>query len=547
MTTTVADLVGGALSSRGARHAFGLVGSGNFDLSNALVTSGMTFTAARHETGAVMMADAYAKVSGQVGVVTLHQGCGLTNAVTGIAEAAKSRTPMVVLAADTAAASVNSNFRIDQEALVRSVGAVSERVHGATSAAEDIRRAWHRAVAGRSTVVLHLPTDVQALTVPDPTPLPLPCSPLPVRPSAEAVSAVADLLDRAERPLLLAGRGAQGHRDMLERLGDLTGAVLTTTAVCRGLFAGSEWSVDVCGGLASPTAARLIASADVVVAFGAALTMWTTKHGALVDGAAVVQIDDDVTALGRHQSVALPVLADVGEAAAALVAEIEDRGTGNGGRRTPELAHQIAEGSWSAEPFDDVSSADAIDPRAFSLVLDRALPPARTVVLDSGHFLGWPSRYLSVPDERGFVFSQSFQCVGLGLSSAIGAAIARPDRLAVAALGDGGALMGLAELETVGRLGLHIAVVVYNDQAYGAEAHHFGPAGKALDLVRFPDTDFAALGRAVGLEAVTIRRAQDVQQVVAWVNSGSRSGIVIDVKVVPTLVADWLEDAFVRH
>lgn len=523
------------------------MGSGNFDVSNALVAHGVTFIAARHESGAVVMADAYAKVSGRVGVVTLHQGCGLTNAITGVAEAAKSRTPMLVLAADTAGAAVNANFRIDQDALVRSVGAVSERVHGAASAAEDLRRAWHHAVVGRSTVVVHLPTDVQALPVPPSAAGLFVQSSLPARPSADAIAAMAELLAHAERPLLLAGRGARGHRDVLERLGDLTGAVLTTTAVCRGLFAGSEWSVGVCGGLSSPTAARLISSADVVLAFGAALNVWSTRHGALLAGAKVVQVDDDVTALGRHRPVELGVGADVGQAAAALVAELEGRGIQAGAARTPELAWEIASGAWSVEPFDDVSTAEAVDPRAVSLALDRVLPLERTVAVDSGHFLGWPSRYLTVPDENGFVFSQSFQCVGLGLASAIGAAVARPDRLAVAALGDGGALMGLADLETVARLGLHLAVVVYNDQAYGAEAHHFGPAGKSLDLVRFPDTDFAALGRAVGLQGITVRSSQDVERVAAWASSRSPGGIVIDVKVVSTLVADWLEEAFARH
>ena len=76
--------------------------------------------------------------------------------------------------------------------------------------------------------------------------------------------------------------------------------------------------------------------------------------------------------------------------------------------------------------------------------------------------------------------------------------------------------MALGELETVGRLGLPMLVVVYNDAAYGAEVHHFGPQGEALDLVRFADTDFAALGRAVGAEGVTVRTAADLEPVRAW-------------------------------
>jgi thiamine pyrophosphate-dependent acetolactate synthase large subunit-like protein len=126
---TVADQVGALLAELGVGHAFGVVGSGNFHVTNALRAAGVPYTAARHEGGAATMADAYSRTSGDVAVVTLHQGCGLTNAITGITEAAKSRTPVLVLAAETAGAAVRSNFRIDQDALVRSVGAVAERVH----------------------------------------------------------------------------------------------------------------------------------------------------------------------------------------------------------------------------------------------------------------------------------------------------------------------------------------------------------------------------------------------------------------------------------
>jgi len=139
--STVAEVVGALLARLGIGHAFGVVGSGNFHVTNALRAGGVPFVAARHETGAAMMADAYARTSGDVAVLSVHQGCGLTNALTGIAEAAKSRTPLLVLAADTAGAAVRSNFRIDQDAAVRAVGAVPERVHTAVSAVDDVVRA----------------------------------------------------------------------------------------------------------------------------------------------------------------------------------------------------------------------------------------------------------------------------------------------------------------------------------------------------------------------------------------------------------------------
>ena len=112
--TLAATVVGRTLAELGIRQVFGVVGSGNFHVTNALVDGGARFVAARHENGAATMADGYARMSGTVAALSVHQGCGLTNALTGITEAAKSRTPLVVLAAE--ATSPLSNFHVDQRA-----------------------------------------------------------------------------------------------------------------------------------------------------------------------------------------------------------------------------------------------------------------------------------------------------------------------------------------------------------------------------------------------------------------------------------------------
>jgi thiamine pyrophosphate-dependent acetolactate synthase large subunit-like protein len=297
---TVADVVGATLAGLGADCVFGVVGSGNFHVTNALVAGGARFVGTRHEAGAATAADAYARISGRVGVVTVHQGCGLTNAMTGIAEAAKSRTPMVVLAAEPAATALRSNFRVDQDALARAVGAVSDRIHGPDSAVADAARAWYLAAGERRTVVLNLPLDVQAAPA-DPAAPPDPVTVHPPRAAEAAVAALASVLASAERPVFIAGRGALHARSELETLATACGALLATSAVAKGLFAGNAWSLDVSGGFATPLAAELIGAADVVVGWGASLNMWTTRHGSLVDaGATVVQVDLDPAALGAH-------------------------------------------------------------------------------------------------------------------------------------------------------------------------------------------------------------------------------------------------------
>ncbi len=547
----VAEAVGRALAKHGPRHVFGLIGSGNFAVTNAMVAGGARFVAARHEGGAISMADAYAQVTGGLGVCSVHQGPGLTNTMTGLTEAAKSRTPLLVLAGDTAAAAIRSNFRIAQDQLVDSVGAVAERTYGPQTAVADALRALRRARVERRPVVLMLPLDIQASPCPDGGEhVSEPPALRATRPSADAVCEAADALLRAARPLIIAGRGARdaGAREPLEMLADMLGGLLATSAVANGLFSGNPWALGISGGFASPTAAEIIGQADVVVGAGVALNMWTTRHGRLLNPQAIViQMDHDPDAIGAHHRTDLAVVGDVAESARALVAEIGQRQYQVSGWRSPRLAEQVTAARWQATPFDDASTDTRIDPRALSLQLDGLLPLERTLAIDSGHFMGYPAMYLRVPDERGFVFTQAFQAVGLGLASAIGAAVARPDRLTVAALGDGGALIGLSEFETAARLGLRMLIVIYNDSAYGAEVHHFGPHGHPLDLVRFPDVDFAALGRAVGLRAATIRRVEDLVVVSDWLDSGGVPGLVLDAKVVPTVVAEWLEEAFRGH
>src|SRR5438270_11065740 len=132
----VAEAIGRALAQLGVRDFFGLVGSGNFHLTNALQASGARFVAARHETGAVTMADAYARASGRLGVCTVHQGPGATNALTGLTEAAKSRTPLLLLAAE--ATSRQSNFFIDDSSLAAAAGALHRRIGNAETAVDDL-------------------------------------------------------------------------------------------------------------------------------------------------------------------------------------------------------------------------------------------------------------------------------------------------------------------------------------------------------------------------------------------------------------------------
>jgi thiamine pyrophosphate-dependent acetolactate synthase large subunit-like protein len=529
---TTAELVGTTLAELGVGRAFGVVGSGNFAVTNALLAGGVPYVAARHECGATVMADAYARMTGELAVVSVHQGPGLTNALTGITEAAKSRTPLLVLAGDTAGAAVTANFRIDQDAAVRAVGAVPERIHSPASAVADLVRAYRTAVHERRTVVLNLPLDVQAAPA-VPAEATIPGTPQPVRPSADAVTALAAAIAGSRRPVFIAGRGARHAKHEIRALADHVGALLATSAVAHGLFADSPWSLGISGGFAAPRVAELIAGADLVVGWGCALNKWTTKRGELLGGT-VVQVDVDPAAFGAHNRVDVGVVGDAAQTARDVLAELG--GSPRDGYRTKPL-------SATRMSRDDRSTSDRIDPHTLSARLDDLLPAERIVAVDSGNFMGYPSAYLSVPDENGFCFTQAFQSIGLGLATAVGAALAQPGRLPVAALGDGGFLMGVADLETVVRLALPMVIVVYDDAAYGAEIHHFGTDAN-LSTVTFPDVDLAAIGAGFGCTGLTVRTVADLDGVTDWLTGPRDRPLLVDAKITNDGGSWWLAEAF---
>ncbi|MDI3212132.1 thiamine pyrophosphate-binding protein [Arthrobacter sp. AL12] len=559
-SATVAQLVGRTLAELGVGHVFGVVGSGNFEVTNALRLAGVPYAASRHEGGAATMADAYSRMSGLVGVVSTHQGCGLSNAVTGIGEAAKSRTPLIVLAADTQAAAVRSNFKIDQDALARSVGAVSERVHSPATAVADTIRAFRTARNERRTVVLNLPLDVQSAPAAAQAAAAGPAAvadPQLVRPAVASVRRLAHLISAAERPVFVAGRGGRNARRELLALAAHAGALVATSAVANGLFHDEDFALGISGGFSSPLSAELIQGADLIIGWGCALNMWTMRHGHLISaGTVVVQVDVEDAALGANRPIDLGVVGDSALTAADALAELLTLQPVPAEKyRTAENAAAIAGSSrWNDVATPDLSGGGRIDPRVLSRELDTMLPADRIVSIDSGNFMGYPSTYLKVPDEFGFCFTQAFQSIGLGLYTAIGAALARPDRLPVLGAGDGGFLMGISELETAVRLELPLVCIIYNDAGYGAEVHHFGAGaesggGPAVDLstVTFPDTDIAAIARGFGADAVTVRSVADLEAVRAWLQQRPARPLVIDAKIASDGGAWWLAEAFKGH
>jgi acetolactate synthase I/II/III large subunit len=547
--STVAAVLARDLAALGARRCFGLLGTANFKITHALVEAGVELISARHEGNAATMADAYAKATHELTLVSVHSGPGLTNAITGIGEAAKSRTPLVVLAGDVATGAVHSNFYMDQAELARSVGAVSERIYTPHSARADTLRAVTRALRDRRTVVLSLPTDVQDAEIPSVNePLALPPDPGRLQPDPAAVRRLAEAIMRAKRPLILGGRGAvlSDAEGALIALADRAGALLATSLCGHGLFSGNPWSLGIAGGFSSPIADELIAESDLIVGFGASFTQWTTKKGTLTAGATIAQIDVEAAKLGSHTPVQFAIHGDAKATAEALLAELGRQGltSPRPGLRNDGIRERIHAGDNHHSPQRDESTAQFIDPRTLSKAVDEILPRDRVVASDSGHFCGWVPRYLRVSNPRASCLAHSFQSVGLGLASAIGLAIANPGKLAVLGAGDGGFLMSISDLETALRLKLRMCILIYNDASLAAEVHYFQRKGYSTDIVQFPETDFAAIARGYGAQAATVRTFADLEPLRKWVKDGAPGVFVIDGKINPALEADWHAEHF---
>lgn len=539
-TMTVAEAVGRTLAALGAGHVFGVVGSGNFHATHALTSAGVPYVAARHEMGAATMADAYSRISGEVAIVSLHQGCGLTNAMTGIAEAAKCHTPLLVITGDTAAGDVTSNFFIEQDAAVAAVGAEPRRLHSAASAVRDATDAFRSAMHERRTVVLSMPVDIQEEEIAW-SPDEVPAEPERHRAGAspETVERVAEMLRAAQRPVIVGGRGAREARDDLRALAEASGALLLTSAGARGLFNGDDWALDVMGGFATEGSADLVRESDLVVAFGAALNKWTTREGDLLRTTTTVHVDDRPEAFGLHRDVDVTVLGDAGAVAVAVSAALASLPRSGPGYRTPETAERVAASRhWSDQPFEPRREPGVVDPQELTNAIDRMLPAERVVVPDGGNVNCFAGAQLRVPDDEGFVMPLSFQAIGMGLSACIGAGVARPDRMPVVGTGDGAFMMAIADLDTAVRLGLGMLVIVFDDAAYGAEINLFRDEPSKHGIVRFPDTDIAAVARGFGCDACVVRGIDDLGPLEEWLSGPRTRPFVLDAKI--TSAPSWL-------
>ncbi|MET0812007.1 MAG: thiamine pyrophosphate-binding protein [Microbacterium sp.] len=526
-------------------HVFGVMGNGNAWFLDALERSTpATYTAVRHEAGAVVAADAFHRASGRLAAATATYGAGFTNTLTALAEAVQAHVPLVLVVGDEPTSGPRP-WDVDQIALASAVGARTYTVGRADAAATTIIAIEH-ALTYRVPTVLAIPYDVatiEAGPVPDTADprLPAPLAPTPF--GAAAVAELARTLAGAERPFLLAGRGAwvAGAGDALGALADATGAVTASTALGRGVFPRDEFDLGVTGGFGAEDAMALVREADVAVVFGASLNQFTMRFGDLfAPGTRVVQIDVAPTA--THPHIGGYIRGDARVVAEALVAELGALdATSSGWRESVSIA-----ALRSYEPGDGEAADGRLDPRSVAGRIAELLPADRVVVSDGGHFIGWANMYWPVASpDRMMMIGTAYQSIGLGFPSVPGAALAQPSSTVVLTTGDGGGLMALADLESAVRVaGGRGLAVVWNDGAYGAEVNLYGLKGVATGPMMIPDVDFAGLARAVGAEGVVVEKMADLERLASWTaeDAASRPYLLLDVRISGAVIAPYQQE-----
>lgn len=536
---------------------FGVMGNGNAYFLDAIEKqTDAVFTAVRHEQGSVVAADAHFRASGRIAAGTATYGAGFTNTLTALAEAVQAHVPLVLVVGDEPTSGPRP-WDVDQIALASAVGARTYTVGRADAAATTIIAIEH-ALTYRVPVVLAIPYDVAALEAGEVPVAPSPRVPSPLAPRGEFASGmlddIAEALRGAERPFLLAGRGAW-LADAGAALGDLarlTGALTASSALGRGIFPEQQYDLGVTGGFGAEEAMTLVRTADVAVVFGASLNQFTMRFGDLfAPGTRVFQIDTAPAA--THPHVGGFVRADARLAAEELVRRLAPA---SGAVSAAASVSEAVAAPWresvdvsaarAYEPGDEVAPNGRLDPRSAARRIAELLPADRVVVSDGGHFIGWANMYWPVASpDRMMMVGTAFQSIGLGWPSVVGAALARPESTVVLTSGDGGGLMAIADLESAVRsAGGRGIAVIWNDAAYGAEVNLYGLKGLAEEPMRIPEVDFAAFGAAVGAEGVVVRALADLDRLGEWAqeDTTTRRFLLLDLRISGDVIAPYQQE-----
>lgn len=516
--TPLGALIPQMLVERGIDTVFGIPGVHTVEMYRGLPGAGLRHITPRHEQGAGFMADGYWRASGKVAACFIITGPGMTNIATAMGQAYGDSVPMLVISSVNKEAEIGRGLghlheMKDQLALTAGVCAWSRQVLDATELAVALDDALDLFASARPRPV-HIQIPIDRLSVGDASPpAPRQRSEPPVASDAQ-MAAVAEMMNAAERPLLILGGGARraDARALAERLG----APVLMSSNARGHMA-ADHPLNAGGTLFAPPQRALMAASDAVLAIGSEFgpTDWSfyDEPDPVFDGT-LIRVDIDPEHLDRGPAAIHKITADAAAFTAALLplinrtpATVPDlTACKNAGQTEMEarIARHIPvmEAIWSALP-DSIIVGDSTEPAYAGLAAAR--PPGR---------------------GQWFTTATGFGTLGYGLPAAIGAKLARPDAPVVALAGDGGALYTIAEMAAAAEAQVPLAYLIWNNDGYGEirhfmESHQITPEGVDLSPV-----NFSLLARGFGGQYVRAATIEDVIAAIRQANEGTGPVII---------------------
>jgi acetolactate synthase-1/2/3 large subunit len=510
---SAAAVIARFLKARGVNRVFGLCGGHIMPIWMRVDAEGISIIDVRDERAAVHMAHAHAEITGDLGVALVTAGPGVTNAMTGIANAHIARAPVLVLSGLPPSHQENRGALQDivHTDMVRSITRYARTVRKPALVLQELDEAVSRAFGeggDPGPVYLDFPTDTIRGEVPKVLQLEehfrLKARPL-IPPDPATVAAAVELLWSARRPLVISGRGARVAGSELKRFLDRLGGVYLDTGESRGLIAEEHPSV--------VTAMRgtVMGEADVVVTVGRRLDFQLAYGSPAVFGdARFVRISDAPSDLRDNRRGTVEMLASP---AAALTAIVEaagkrepavDRNWAKSLRaRHKERFVKLRESMAAAAPGKD----GRMHPKRLLAAMQDKLPPDAIVIADGGDFLSFARVGLNAAT---YLDPGSLGCLGVGVPFGIATSLAKPDRQVVVATGDGSFGFNAIEIDTAVRHRVPLLIVVANNGAWQIEVYDQATTYGRVVGTRLQFSDYAAMARAFGMHAERVERAEDL-------------------------------------
>lgn len=561
-TMTGGQAVVEALRQQGTQTVFGLIGSATMEIFDALHGAGdVRFIGVRDERTGTHMADGYARASGGAGVMLAGQnGPGVTNLVTGIAQARAAYSPVVALAGALSTSHVYRDAfqEVDQQALF---SPITKRTWTATQAArlpEMVAEAFRTALSPRrGPVVLNLPRDMLADSLDwDPAPLGETQTARATGAGDSAgIAAALALLSEAERPLIIAGGGVKNgrsHEAALRLAEAINAPVATSPGHGDAIPHGHPLNAGQVGPRGNKVASDLARSADVIVALGTRLGFNTTfySYDNISRDAKIIQVEMEPTAIGRFFPVEVGIFGDAGRVADALAEEIEARRSNALRERTAEWTGRF-QGDYAAFLAERDQRADTgdgvIQPAQVYKAMRTVLPKDVMVTLDAGTLCLQATDALNYYEPPCLFSPLDFGLVGFSYACGLGVKAACPDRTVVSLMGDGGFGMTSSELGTAVENGLATVAVVLNNGCWGAEKAYqkdfFSERYIGADV---PNPPYDKLAELWGAKGFRVDDASDLEEALtAAIGCGEPA--VVDIAVDPEALYSFRRDSFTHR